>query len=183
MASRTVHVTNTVKTSRQIVSPQQSTQAIQIMMTSTISTIAFLRELLPERYFIKRVVWPRGESLTYDDFVKDKPKAGEGQPAQGSTTTMVFKRGASQRADQILQLLASRINRELWLWSTDIYPGIRCLQSSQAWRLCILSNQHTSFGERTCSSLRDLHNHSGTIGKRSYRFQCGARLRKTLDHQ
>ncbi|GAB7340361.1 hypothetical protein MBLNU457_6806t1 [Dothideomycetes sp. NU457] len=114
MARRTVIAPKAVTKSKQLVSPQQSTEAIQIMMTSTVCTIAFLRELLPERYFDKRIITTEGEQLSHTRFV-DQNDAGDedSQPAEGSVATMVFKRGASQRGDQILQLLESGVYHAL----------------------------------------------------------------------
>jgi len=110
MARMTVNASKAVTKSTQMVSPQQSTEATQIMMTSTICTIAFLRELLPERYFDKRIITTGGEKLSHNQFIdQSDAQDEESQPPEGSTVTMIFKRGASQRADQILQLLVSML--------------------------------------------------------------------------
>jgi len=142
MARRTVNAPNTVTRSKQLVRTQQCTQAMQIMMTSTICTIAFLRELLPERYFDKRVISAGGERLSYNDFVdKGKSQAEDSQSVEGSTTTMVFKRGTSQRADQILQLLVSMIAVETEPRVTDMH------QRSQAYTM--LSSMETLYPFRS----------------------------------
>lgn len=108
MARRTVIAPKAVTKSKQLITPHQSTEATQIMMTSTICTIAFLRELLPERYFAKRVITTGGVQLSHNQFIdQNDAEDEETQAAEDSTVTMIFRRGASQRADQILQLLVS----------------------------------------------------------------------------
>ena len=102
MQATCVRPTTAVK---QVVNQQQSTAAVQITITSAISAIAYMRDLLPVDYFVTQYIGDSTSPLDYDRFVQD----GNGNHPRATQGSLVYmlKRGVSERADSLYDTLVS----------------------------------------------------------------------------
>ena len=102
----------------QAVTTKQSTESVQILITSAVCTISFLRALFPERCFTDRQVGHGQDRLDYSELSDQSTRQRAGRELEEErpgANMKLLRKGSSQRVDKLFDILVRRIAQILAL--------------------------------------------------------------------
>ncbi|KAK7537616.1 HORMA domain-containing protein [Phyllosticta citricarpa] len=104
--SKTSAVRSTVPaaSTRQLVNLDQSTELVQTLLHTGISCVAFLRQIFPDKCFMRRKYENRPDHWSYDDWVAGK-KGHESPSERAGSAVSLLERGTDESVNRLLDWL------------------------------------------------------------------------------